>query len=126
MYISARRQEATSYPAGFKQTISAPDATRRFSTSSLPNRDYILELAHPNRPDATAGADKKRVQKHPAVFQCNLCPKQFTRAHNLRSHLLTHTDEKPFMCTICGKAFARQHDRKRHEMLHSGESVAGI
>src|SRR5205085_2940834 len=53
--------------------------------------------------------------------QCNLCPKKFTRAYNLRSHLRTHTDERPFVCTICGKAFARQHDRKRHEGLHSGE-----
>ena len=63
----------------------------------------------------------KRVQKHPATFQCTLCPKRFTRAYNLRSHLRTHTDERPFVCTVCGKAFARQHDRKRHEGLHSGE-----
>lgn len=61
------------------------------------------------------------MQKHPATFQCTLCPKRFTRAYNLRSHLRTHTDERPFVCTVCGKAFARQHDRKRHESLHSGE-----
>lgn len=63
----------------------------------------------------------KRQQKHPATFQCTLCPKRFTRAYNLRSHLRTHTDERPFVCSVCGKAFARQHDRKRHEGLHSGE-----
>ncbi|KAI5857265.1 hypothetical protein BZA05DRAFT_348511 [Tricharina praecox] len=101
-------------------STSSTKMSRRSSTNSVPNRDYILELAHPNRPGSTAG-DSKRVQKHPATFQCNLCPKRFTRAYNLRSHLRTHTDERPFVCTICGKAFARQHDRKRHEGLHSGE-----
>ncbi len=97
---------------------------RRQSTSALPAnpRDYILSLADP---EVQAGAapenGKARSQKHPATFQCTLCPKKFTRAYNLRSHLRTHTDERPFVCTVCGKAFARQHDRKRHEGLHSGE-----
>ncbi|RAH54864.1 C2H2 type zinc finger domain protein [Aspergillus piperis CBS 112811] len=93
---------------------------RRLSTSSIDSRNYILGLADPQRPGGNPN-DSKRVQKHPATFQCHLCPKRFTRAYNLRSHLRTHTDERPFVCTVCGKAFARQHDRKRHEGLHSGE-----
>ncbi|RHZ55206.1 putative C2H2 transcription factor Crz1 [Aspergillus thermomutatus] len=95
-------------------------SNRRLSTSSIDSRNYILGLADPQRPGGSPN-DSKRVQKHPATFQCNLCPKRFTRAYNLRSHLRTHTDERPFVCTVCGKAFARQHDRKRHEGLHSGE-----
>ncbi|KNG52369.1 c2h2 type zinc finger domain-containing protein [Stemphylium lycopersici] len=96
-------------------------SSRRSSTSSVPNRDYILDLADPTRPAPADGSNPKRTQKHPATFQCTLCPKRFTRAYNLRSHLRTHTDERPFVCSVCGKAFARQHDRKRHEGLHSGE-----
>lgn len=95
---------------------------RRHSESAIrvPNNVIALRLAEP-----VTGVEEvtgpKRVQKLPATFQCSLCPKRFTRAYNLRSHLRTHTDERPFVCTVCGKAFARQHDRKRHEGLHSGE-----
>ena len=93
----------------------------RSSSNASDQRDYILNLAEPERSPSNSAGKDGRIQKHPATFQCTLCPKRFTRAYNLRSHLRTHTDERPFVCTVCGKAFARQHDRKRHEGLHSGE-----
>ncbi|KAK3373010.1 hypothetical protein B0T24DRAFT_657112 [Lasiosphaeria ovina] len=69
----------------------------------------------PNVPNPNA------TGKQPATFQCTLCPKRFTRAHNLRSHLRTYTNERLFFCTVCGKCFARNHDRKTQEDIHSGE-----
>lgn len=101
----------TSIDSGYKSLSCTP---------SLPNEEYILGLAdleYQAAPSVSAG----RIKKHPPTFQCTLCLKRFTRAYNLRSHLRTHTDERPFVCTVCGKAFARQYDRKRHEGLHSGE-----
>ncbi|KAB8346037.1 hypothetical protein FH972_023089 [Carpinus fangiana] len=87
----------------------------------------VTNNEHANLVDATARA-VIADQTSPApnlsgtkTLQCHLCPKTFERAYSLRSHLRTHTDERPFVCTICGKAFTRQHDRNRHEALHSGE-----
>ncbi|GEQ67831.1 hypothetical protein JCM33374_g1497 [Metschnikowia sp. JCM 33374] len=78
------------------------------------SREKMLELA-------SSATVSKRTQIHPSSYACHLCEKKFTRPYNLKSHLRTHTDDRPFICNICGKAFARQHDRKRHEELHSGE-----
>ncbi|KAF8475061.1 hypothetical protein BDZ91DRAFT_759144 [Kalaharituber pfeilii] len=113
----------SSVASSVASSASSGKLSRRVSAPPLPGleRDKMLGLAKGPSYTGAPGGDSKRLQKHPATFQCNLCPKRFTRAYNLRSHLRTHTDERPFVCSICGKAFARQHDRKRHEGLHSGE-----
>jgi Zinc finger, C2H2 type len=71
----------------------------------------------------TAQSAKKTAKKpaKPATFQCELCPRRFTRAHNLRDHLRTHLDERPFVCISCGRAFTRRHDLNTHAALHLNE-----
>lgn len=52
---------------------------------------------------------------------CTICDHTFTRKHNLKAHLLTHTNEKPFTCMICSSQFRRLYDLKRHEKVHTRE-----
>ncbi|KAL5335261.1 hypothetical protein BJX70DRAFT_330475 [Aspergillus crustosus] len=63
------------------------------------------------------GQRSPSAKKH----RCPHCPTEFTRHHNLKSHMLTHSQEKPFICTICQSRFRRLHDLKRHQKLHTGE-----
>ncbi|ESO00620.1 hypothetical protein HELRODRAFT_82955, partial [Helobdella robusta] len=36
---------------------------------------------------------------------CHLCLKSFKNKSNLRRHLVTHTNEKPFKCNYCWRSF---------------------
>ena len=69
----------------------------------------------------TSPASRQSVS-HASNFVCLYpdCNKRFTRAYNLRSHMRTHTKQRPFHCSICDQSFVRLHDMKRHEALHSG------
>ena len=70
---------------------------------------------------STADASQKR-RKQPANFPCPVpgCGSVFTRHFNLKGHLRSHAEEKPYQCKWpgCGKGFALQRDCKRHEQLH--------
>ncbi|KAE8348374.1 C2H2 zinc finger protein [Aspergillus coremiiformis] len=65
----------------------------------------------------------KTGQRSPSAkkHRCQFCSTEFTRHHNLKSHLLTHSQEKPFVCPTCQSRFRRLHDLKRHTKLHTGE-----
>ncbi|ODQ47695.1 hypothetical protein PICMEDRAFT_22354, partial [Pichia membranifaciens NRRL Y-2026] len=53
---------------------------------------------------------------------CDLCGKTFNNNSKLKSHTLTHTDERSYACDApgCDKAFARRSDLRRHQRtIHS-------
>ena len=116
-----------------QMTIDDDKAPQGHKHGPSPHRDPILNLPIENSQESTLNLtnpiesspapqrSSSSAKTHQAIFQCNLCPKKFTRSYNLLRHLRSHTSDRPFVCSVCHKAFARQHDRKRHESLHSGE-----
>lgn len=53
--------------------------------------------------------------------KCPYCSAAFTRHHDLKSHLLTHNQEKPCVCQTCQSHFRFLEDLQRHSKLHTGE-----
>ncbi|KAJ1985122.1 hypothetical protein H4R34_000199 [Dimargaris verticillata] len=78
--------------------------------------------SHPARlPSGAESHDKSPSGPSDKVYTCNQCSMTFQRFHNLKSHKLTHSQERPYACTTCGSNFRRQHDLKRHMKGHTGE-----
>lgn len=55
------------------------------------------------------------------IFRCGQCGKCFPHPSNLKSHLLTHSGERPFCCSLCGRTFTKLSNLKAHRRVHTGE-----
>lgn len=105
---------------GMEGGVHSPSASSAASGASSQSM-----LAAPPVPvvtsQATQAASASR-RKSEALFACPIpgCGSTFTRQYNLRGHLRSHADERPYKCDWpgCDKSFARSHDCKRHQNLH--------
>lgn len=92
--------------------LSYPGSMLAPSEPPKPSRG--LSLPMPGQTLAPRSPSQKK-------YKCPYCSTEFTRHHNLKSHLLTHSHEKPYVCQTCNLRFRRLHDLKRHMKLHTGE-----
>lgn len=51
---------------------------------------------------------------------CDTCGKCFKNNHNLKNHMRTHLDIRPFECTFCPKTFRTRLLLKQHLHVHTG------
>ncbi|KAG2230093.1 hypothetical protein INT48_004355 [Thamnidium elegans] len=58
-------------------------------------------------------------------YDCKQCPKNFTRPSALKTHVYTHTGERPHGCDIpgCGSRFAVISNLRRHLRVHRPSHV---
>ncbi|KAM6936701.1 uncharacterized protein PEZ65_006758 [Lycodopsis pacificus] len=61
----------------------------------------------------------KHMQSHDLrTYGCNICPKKFCTAKQLRVHHNSHTGARPYPCTFCGKRFSQSGNLNSHLKRH--------
>ena len=96
---------------------SAASGTRPVALpTSDANREPPLHAGLPSLPGSASSASTTGATNS----VCQICQKQFQRWEQLKRHLITHTDARPYECKVCGKRFQLQNKMQRHELTHSG------
>lgn len=56
-----------------------------------------------------------------AEYKCKFCTKTFMKSRNLRHHILTHNEVKPYRCKACDSCFSRYDHLKVHQTRCKGK-----
>ena len=81
---------------------------------SIPNKNFVCK--------------SKPSNSHAGKFECSYCQKRFSRPSSLRTHIHSHTGEKPYRCDVpgCGRCFSVHSNLRRHQKNHSLSSLTPI
>nr|GAT46115.1 predicted protein [Mycena chlorophos] len=67
--------------------------------------------------------ERRRKETPGKMHRCDICQKEFPRPSGLKTHMNTHSEERPYPCTVegCGQWFNTSSNARRHIRTHGVE-----
>ncbi|VDM61071.1 unnamed protein product [Angiostrongylus costaricensis] len=90
--------------------IPSPNPNRSFGLSSITGGTNIDTGSLINAGSPLGDEDSEEPKK----CEVNGCSRAFSLEANLKSHLKTHTGEKPHKCQFCDRAFSHPYNLRVH------------
>ncbi|XP_049275699.1 zinc finger protein 37 isoform X5 [Rhipicephalus sanguineus] len=81
----------------------------------------LSQVLSPVEKEEDHGTDE--ALKCERLFRCHLCKYSTPKLQRLRSHLVSHSTEKPFKCEVCPVAFKCLESYNAHMCKHTGEKL---
>ncbi|CAE7089885.1 unnamed protein product [Rhizoctonia solani] len=116
--------EAYSPPSTATSEIESPHSLQRLRTTSPVKSLPIIPLVVPSSRRKTPPAPSRRTRRpnkespksmvEDRKYQCDFCPVQMARLHDINRHMRIHTGVHPYACIGCGETFRRTDARTRH------------
>jgi uncharacterized Zn-finger protein len=99
-----------------------PDDAKQDINHVIPNIGVHVTSSSHNADEFSATTTKTNETADSAHLRCRLCSKIFHTGSNLRSHMRTHTLERPFRCRYCSRGFSQSSTLRNHVRLHTGKN----
>ncbi|ETE68945.1 PR domain zinc finger protein 5, partial [Ophiophagus hannah] len=67
----------------------------------------------------SSAANLQEHRKVHEIVECQECDKKFISANQLKRHMITHSEKRPYTCEVCNKSFKRLDQVTAHKIIHS-------
>ncbi|KAG7252702.1 hypothetical protein CRUP_007230 [Coryphaenoides rupestris] len=60
------------------------------------------------------------------IFECHACDKKFISTNQLKRHMITHSEKRPYTCEVCSRSFKRLDQVTAHKIIHSEDKAVPL